>query len=129
MFIFENQEDKLPENTMKLLEALAADVDIDGMSESDIDIMVESAMGEHTGIINEQRNIVRINKQARIKGLTITSALAIARTKGDPLYKKWELHQKKARHYRSLIIKKYQSKSTQRAKQILSGKAKNLVDL
>ena len=81
--------------------------------------------------LNEAKNIVRLNKQARLSALTGNAAITLARRANDPLYKKYEKAATMRRKMREAINRKYGSKAKTTAKALLAnaGKKKNMVDV
>lgn len=71
--------------------------------------------------LTEMQTIVRLNKQAKTAGLTVRSALVIARSKSDPLFAKYARFSALKRQYRDQIVKKYGNMAAQRARKLLSG--------
>ena len=72
------------------------------------------------GNLQEQVNIVRLNRQAKINNLAHRQALLLARAKNDPLYAKYAKFNGVRLQIRELIYKKYGSKALARARQLVS---------
>jgi len=73
-----------------------------------------------------ERNIMKLDKKAKLNQFSMRSATIIAREKNDPLYKKMSFYRRKFLEYRELIRKKYGTKAIQRAK--LAVRTGQLVD-
>ena len=84
--------------------------------------------GEKT--LEEARNIVKLNKQARLASLTTNTALTLARRANDPAYRKWEKAAIIRRQQREIIERKFGAKARTTARALLqnAGKKKNMVD-
>jgi hypothetical protein len=73
-----------------------------------------------------ERNIIKLDKKAKLNQFASRSATIIAREKNDPLYKKMAFHRRKFLEFRDLIRKKYGAKAIQRAR--LAVRTGTLVD-
>lgn len=80
--------------------------------------------------LTEAVNIVRLNKQSKLAGLTARAALVIAQQKKDPLFAKYAKAAELKRRLRAVIYKKYSSQATVTARKLLANAGKrNLVDV
>lgn len=70
--------------------------------------------------LNEQVNIVRLNKQTKTNSLANRMALMIARANKDPMYTKYAKLNGARLAIRSVIYNKYGSKALQRARAIMN---------
>ena len=75
-------------------------------------------------VLSEQKTIVRLSKEDRMKRLVATSSIAIARQEGDKLYKDLEKTQKRLRTIRERIYKKYKGKATTTARELMKNVGK-----
>lgn len=81
------------------------------------------------GALTEERNIVRLNRQAKLDALTVHSALTIAQQKQDPLFKKYAKAAEIKRKYRAAILGKYKSTAMTTARKLLANAGKkNMVE-
>ena len=113
----------------ELMEALGLIVSPDEAEAIERLMKVAEIDGEAT--LNEAKNIVKLNKQARLAALTGNAAIMLARKAKDPLYKKYEKAAAMRRKFRDAINKKYGSKAKTTARALLqnAGKKKNMVDV
>ena len=72
-------------------------------------------------VLQEQQNIVRLNRQAKTNNLAHRQALLLAKAKNDPLYAKYAKFNGVRLQIREIIYRKYGSKAIARARQLLSG--------
>jgi hypothetical protein len=80
--------------------------------------------------LSEVANIVRLNKQSKMSGLVVRSALVIAQQKKDSLFAKYAKAAELKRKIRALIVKKYSGQATITARKLLAQAGKrNLVDV
>ena len=85
---------------------------------------------EAAGALSEQKNVVRLNRQAKLSSLTMRSALVIAQQRKDPLFAKYAKAAELKRRFRGLIAKKYGTQATSTARKLLANAGKrNLVDI
>ena len=85
---------------------------------------------EAAGALSEQKNIVRLNRQAKLSSLTMRSALVIAQQRKDPLFAKYAKAAMLKRQIRSIIAKKYGTQAQSTARKLLANAGKrNLVDI
>ncbi len=89
-----------------------------------IDTMMEA------GTLTEANSIVRLNRQAKMSGLTTRSALVIAQQKKDPIFVKYAKAAMLKRQLRAMIVKKYSGQATMTARKLLANAGKrNMVDI
>ena len=74
-----------------------------------------------TEVLQEQQNIVRLNRQAKTNNLAHRQALLLAKAKNDPLYAKYAKFNGVRLQIREIIYRKYGSKAIARARQLVSG--------
>jgi hypothetical protein len=74
---------------------------------------------DDTGALNEQMNIVRLNKAAKIANQTSRTALLLAKNANDPLYAKYAKFNGLRLQIRAQIFKKYNSKATSIARKLV----------
>jgi hypothetical protein len=72
-------------------------------------------------VLQEQQNIVRLNRQAKTNNLAHRQALLLAKAKNDPLYAKYAKFNGIRLQIREVIYRKYGSKAIARARQLMSG--------
>ena len=85
---------------------------------------------EAAGALSEQKNVVRLNRQAKLSSLTMRSALVIAQQRKDPLFAKYAKAAMLKRQIRSIIAKKYGTQAQSTARKLLANAGKrNLVDI
>ena len=72
-------------------------------------------------VLQEQQNIVRLNRQAKTNNLAHRQALLLAKAKNDPLYAKYAKFNGVRLQIREIIYRKYGSKAIARARQLVSG--------
>ena len=85
---------------------------------------------EAAGALSEQKNVVRLNRQAKLSSLTMRSALVIAQQRKDPLFAKYAKAAELKRRFRGLIAKKYGTQATSTARKLLANAGKrNMVDI
>ena len=72
-------------------------------------------------VLQEQQNIVRLNRQAKTNNLAHRQALLLAKAKNDPLYAKYAKFNGIRLQIREIIYRKYGSKAIARARQLVSG--------
>ena len=85
---------------------------------------------EAAGALSEQKNVVRLNRQAKLSSLTMRSALVIAQQRKDPLFAKYAKAAMLKRQIRSIIAKKYGTQARSTARKLLANAGKrNLVDI
>ena len=85
---------------------------------------------EAAGALSEQKNVVRLNRQAKLSSLTMRSALVIAQQRKDPLFAKYAKAAELKRRFRGLIAKKYGAQATSTARKLLANAGKrNMVDI
>lgn len=85
---------------------------------------------EAAGALSEQKNVVRLNRQAKLSSLTMRSALVIAQQRKDPLFAKYAKAAMLKRHIRAIIAKKYGTQAQSTARKLLANAGKrNLVDI
>lgn len=72
-------------------------------------------------VLQEQQNIVRLNRQAKTNNLAHRQALLLAKAKNDPLYAKYAKFNGIRLQIREVIYRKYGSKAIARARQLVSG--------
>lgn len=72
-------------------------------------------------VLQEQQNIVRLNRQAKMNNLAHRQALLLAKAKNDPLYAKYAKFNGVRLQIREIIYSKYGSKAIARARQLVSG--------
>ena len=85
---------------------------------------------EAAGALSEQKNVVRLNRQAKLSSLTMRSALVIAQQRKDPLFAKYARAAMLKRQIRSIIAKKYGTQAQSTARKLLANAGKrNLVDI
>ena len=85
---------------------------------------------EAAGALSEQKNVVRLNRQAKLSSLTMRSALVIAQQRKDPLFAKYAKAAMLKRKIRSIIAKKYGTQAQSTARKLLANAGKrNLVDI
>ena len=85
---------------------------------------------EAAGALSEQKNVVRLNRQAKLSSLTMRSALVIAQQRKDPLFAKYAKAAEMKRRIRAIIAKKYGTQATSTARKLLANAGKrNLVDI
>lgn len=110
----ENAEDQVtlsPEETT-FLEETALLLGLEAEDAGEIELaLTEAAM--------PARTIIRLSKQDKLKGLTMTSALTIAQQKKDPLYVKFAKFSKLRWNLKQQILKKYRGAATVTAREIL----------
>ena len=88
-------------------------------------VLENGALSEDGG-----RNIVRLNRQARLSSLTVRSALVIAQQKKDPLFARYAKAAMLKRQIRGMLAKKYGSQAQSTARKLLANAGKrNMVDL
>jgi len=75
-------------------------------------------------VLSEQKTVVRLSKEDRMKRLVATSSIAIARQEGDKLYHDLEKTQKRLRAIRERIYKKYKGKATTTARELMKNVGK-----
>jgi hypothetical protein len=71
--------------------------------------------------LQEQQNIVRLNRQAKTNNLAHRQALLLAKANNDPLYAKYAKYNGARLQIREIIYHKYGSKALSRARQLVSG--------
>lgn len=80
--------------------------------------------------LNEQQNIVRLNRQSKLESLYVRSALVLAQQRKDPLFAKYARAAQLKRTLRDQIVKKYGSQAKMTARKLLDSAGKrNLVDV
>ena len=85
---------------------------------------------EAAGALSEQKNVVRLNRQAKLSSLTMRSALVIAQQRKDPLFAKYAKAAMLKRQIRAIIAKKYGTQAQSTARKLLANAGKrNLVDI
>ena len=85
---------------------------------------------EAAGALSEQKNVVRLNRQAKLSSLTMRSALVIAQQRKDPLFAKYAKAAMLKRQIRAIIPKKYGTQAQSTARKLLANAGKrNLVDI
>ena len=85
---------------------------------------------EAAGALSEQKNVVRLNRQAKLSSLTMRSALVIAQQRKDPLFAKYAKAAMLKRQIRTIIAKKYGTQAQSTARKLLANAGKrNLVDI
>ena len=72
-------------------------------------------------VLQEQQNIIRLNRQAKTNNLAHRQALLLAKAKSDPLYAKYAKFNGVRLQIREIIYRKYGSKAIARARQLVSG--------
>jgi hypothetical protein len=72
-------------------------------------------------VLQEQQNIVRLNRQAKTNNLAHRQALLLAKAKLDPLYTKYAKFNGIRLQIREVIYRKYGSKAIARARQLMAG--------
>ena len=72
-------------------------------------------------VLQEQQNIVRLNRQAKTNNLAHRQALLLAKAKNDPLYAKYAKFNGIRLQIREVIYRKYGSKAIARARQLVAG--------
>jgi len=83
-----------------------------------------------SGALTEERNIVKLNRKAKLDSLTVRSALVIAQQKKDGLFAKYARASELRRKLRSLIVRKYGTQAATTARKLLANAGKkNLVDV
>ena len=98
------------------------------VTEEEADILAK--FDEAAGALSEQKNVVRLNRQAKLSSLTMRSALVIAQQRKDPLFAKYAKAAELKRRFRGLIAKKYGTQATSTARKLLANAGKrNLVDI
>lgn len=85
---------------------------------------------EAAAALSEQKNVVRLNRQAKLSSLTMRSALVIAQQRKDPLFAKYAKAAMLKRQIRAIIAKKYGTQAQSTARKLLANAGKrNLVDI
>lgn len=85
---------------------------------------------EAAGALSEQKNVVRLNRQAKLSSLTMRSALVIAQQRKDPLFAKYAKAAMLKRQIRAIIARKYGTQAQSTARKLLANAGKrNLVDI
>jgi hypothetical protein len=80
--------------------------------------------------LTEVKSIVRLNRQAKLDGLIMHSALVIAQHQHDPLFQKYAQAAEVKRRIRGIIVRKYNAKAQQTARKLLANAGKvNMVDV
>lgn len=121
------QEEKILQEAMEVIykEALEQGI-FEGLTEDATeDTYDPSATLQENRGFNNRGNVVTKTKQARINWLKSRSALAMAKAKGDPLYKKLVKFAKLRRQYIALLNKKYMSGANKRAKELIKNYKSN----
>lgn len=72
-------------------------------------------------VLQEQQNIIRLNRQAKTNNLAHRQALLLAKAKNDPLYAKYAKFNGVRLQIREVIYRKYGSKAIARARQLMAG--------
>ena len=113
-------EDQMTQESLAVLTAIAKSMQLNVVDSNEFSMLMESIDElNDVVIVNEQKNIVRLNKQAKLSQLKGAAAITIAREKADPMYAKWKKMNTMAKAMKKQMQKKYQQGSTQRAKAIL----------
>ena len=87
------------------------------------------ALMDLQGALSEQKNIVRLNRQAQLDSLTVRAALVLAQQHKDPLFARYAKAAKLRRQFRAQILKKYSGKAHTTARHLLANAGhKNLVE-
>ncbi len=98
------------------------------VTEEEADILAK--FDEAAGALSEQKNVVRLNRQAKLSSLTMRSALVIAQQRKDPLFAKYAKAAMLKRQIRAIIAKKYGTQAQSTARKLLANAGKrNLVDI
>jgi hypothetical protein len=89
-----------------------------------------SKLSEAVAPLTEAKNIVKLNKMAKLQSLTVRSALIIAQQRKDPLFAKYAKAAMLKRQIRMMIFKKYGVKAQTTARKLLANAGKrNMVDI
>jgi len=76
------------------------------------------------------KNIVRLNRGAKLSSLEVRSALVLAQRANDPLFRKYALYAKLKRDFRAKIFQKYSGKARTTARTLLANAGKRkMVDV
>lgn len=110
-------------------EAIYAMAEAMGILVTEEEAAILAKFDETVGL-NEAKNIVRLNRQAKLSGLTVRSALVIAQQRKDPLFAKYAKAADLKRRFREIIAKKYGTQAQSTARKLLANAGKrNMVDI
>lgn len=116
----------LDESAERLLTQIAYEMGMLG-TEAEADALARLT---EAATLNEDQNVVRLNRQAKLDGLTVRTALVIAQQKKDPIFAKYSKAAHAKRLLRDLIVKKYGAQAGSTARKILANAGKRgMVDL
>lgn len=107
--------------------------DLNGVddSEDDLDVYEESgltAFVEAVEGLTEAQTIVRLNKQAKLNGYTVRTALVLARRNNDPLFVKYAKFNKLRLEMRASIVKKYGARAASIARKLVQRTASGVAN-
>lgn len=77
---------------------------------------------ENSTLLDEEKNIVKLNRQARLDAFITRTAIGIAADNNDPLFIKFKKASDMRRAYRDLIMKKYGERSKPIAMKLLNAR-------
>ena len=80
----------------------------------------EDEEGEEEEIATEAKNIVRLNKQARVSTEVARISIGLAKKANDPLYKQYHKYSVLKRQFREKIYAKYGSRATPLARKAVA---------
>jgi len=84
---------------------------------------------EDAALTEAAKNIVRLNRQAKLDSLVVRSAIVIGRSKKDPDFVKYAKFAQLKRQYRDKLVRKYQSPARSTARRLLANAGKTMVDV
>lgn len=111
-----------------VLEALLEECDSDeeklAVLESATDLYLYGIISDMDIVTEQQKNIVRLNKQAKLNKEIASACIRLARKANDQHYIKYAKHRHIALQEREFIYEKWKSKATQVAKKSISNARK-----
>jgi hypothetical protein len=126
-----DQNDNLPATLSEQAEeAIYQMAEAMGILVTEEEAAILEKFSEATAGLNEQQNIVKLNRQSKLNSLTSRAALVIAQQKKDVLFAKYARAAKLKRDIRAVIYKKYGTQAASTARKLLANAGKrNMVDI